>query len=392
MRLGLVMLIVALAAPASNRTPRQSYREWQVYSGDSAGTKYSQLDQINRTNVRKLRPVWVFRTGDADRESSTIECNPIVVDGVMYLTTPALRAIALNAATGRKVWEFDPWKGRRARGVNRGVTYWSHGKDRRIFYAAGSHLYALDAGTGQAIPDFGEDGRIDLRQGLDRDVSSLSVTATTPGIIYKDLLIMGSAVGEGPEASAPGHIRAYDARTGKRKWIFHTIPHPGEPGYDTWPPDAWKTIGGANSWGGCTLDEKRGLVFCGTGSAAYDHYGGNRVGQNLFANCILALKAATGELVWYFQVVHHDVWDYDIPCPPNLVTLKRGGRLIDAVAQPTKLGHLFVLDRETGKPLFPVEERPVAPSDLRGERTCIRRCAPIATRAVVPAVEFLQPG
>jgi len=371
MRLGLVVLIAALAAPASSRSPRQGHREWRVYGGDSAGTKYSALDQINRTTVAKLRPVWVFRTGDADRESaSTIECNPIVVDGVMYLTTPSLRAIALNAATGRKVWEFDPWAGRtRARGVNRGVTYWSRGRDRRIFYAAGPYLYALHAGTGRPIASFGEEGRIDLRQGLDRDVSSLSVTATTPGIIYNDLLIMGSAVGEGPEPSAPGHIRAYDARTGRRTWIFQTIPHPGEPGYDTWPPDAWKTVGGANSWGGCTLDEKRGLVLCGTGSAAYDHYGGNRAGQNLFANCILALKAGTGELVWYFQAVHHDLWDYDIPCPPNLVTVRRDGRLVDAVAQPTKMGHLFVLDRETGTPLFPVEERAVPQSDVPGERS-----------------------
>jgi quinoprotein glucose dehydrogenase len=210
---------------------------------------------------------------------------------------------------------------------------------------------------------------VDLRDGLDRDVYFLSVTATSPGIVYQDLLILGSVVGEGPTPSAPGHIRAFDVRTGKRRWIFHTIPHPGEFGYETWSPNAWKTVGGANCWGGMTLDVARGWVFAGTGSPSYDHWGGNRLGQNLFANCVLALDAATGRRIWHFQTVHHDLWDYDIPCPPNLVTVEHNGRRIDAVAQVTKLGHLFLLDRVTGEPLFPVEERPAPKSEIPGEES-----------------------
>ena len=362
--------LVCLAARAAAAEPRQSQREWPVYGGDAAGTKYSALDQINRANVRRLKPAWVYRCDDMRRQpASTIECNPIVVDGVVFLTTSGLKVVALDAADGRLRWMFDPWNGQGGRGVNRGVTYWAGGDDRRIFYVAGNVLYALNATNGQPIPGFGSGGKVDLRDGLDRDVFFLSVTATSPGIVYRDLLIMGSVVGEGPNPSAPGHIRAYDVRTGQRRWIFHTIPHPGEFGYETWPPEAWKTVGGANCWGGMTLDEPRGLVFAGTGSPAYDHYGGNRAGQNLFGNCVLALKAETGERVWHFQVVHHDLWDYDIPCPPNLVTVQHNGRKIDAVAQSTKVGHLFLLDRETGQPLFPVEERPVPQSEIPGEQS-----------------------
>jgi quinoprotein glucose dehydrogenase len=350
--------------------PRESDREWQVYSGDRAGTKYSALRQINRSNVGRLRPAWVFRCDDMkQRPASTIECNPIVVDGVMFLTSPGLKVLALDAATGQQRWLFDPWEGRGGRGVSRGVTYWADGADRRIFFVAGTFLYALNASNGQPVQSFGAGGRVDLREGLDRDVFFLHVTATSPGIIYKDMLILGSVVGEGPGPSAPGHIRAFDTRTGKRRWIFHTIPHPGEFGYTTWPSNAWKTVGGANSWGGLTLDARRGWVFCGTGSPSYDHWGGNRLGQNLFGNCVLALRADTGERVWHFQAVHHDLWDYDLPCPPNLVTVRHRGRRIDAVAQVTKMGHLFVLDRQTGRPLFPVEERPVPRSDVPGEQS-----------------------
>lgn len=349
-------------------TPARGPREWRVYSADEAGTKYSELDQINRSNVATLVPAWVFRTGDMRKSpASTIQCNPIVVRAVMYLSSPALKAIALQAATGRQIWEFDP--GGLRSGVNRGLTYWESDAERRIFYAAGPFLYCLDAATGKPIPGFGDGGKVDLREGLDQDVYFLSVTATSPGIVYQDLLIVGSTVGEGPGPAAPGHIRAYDVRSGERKWIFHTIPYPGEPGHETWPADAWRTAGGANVWGGFTLDKARGLVFCGTGSPAYDHYGGNRTGKNLYGNCILALQAGTGKLRWHFQVVHHDLWDYDLPCPPNLVVIERDGRRIDAVAQVTKMGHLFVLDRDTGEPLFPVEERPVPPSTVPGERS-----------------------
>jgi quinoprotein glucose dehydrogenase len=363
-----VLLVSAATRPAAGAAP--NHREWQVYGGDFAGTKYSALDQINRTNVQSLKPAWIYRCDDMRTSpASTIECNPIIVDGVAFITTAGLKIVALDAATGRQRWVFDPWEGRGGRGVNRGVTYWSSGEDKRIFFAGGNSLFAINATNGQAIASFGAQGKVDLRDGLDRDVFFLSVSATTPGIVYKDMLIMGSAVGEGPGPTAPGHIRAFDVRTGKRRWIFHTIPHPGEPGYETWPPDAWKTIGGANCWGGMTVDVQRGMVFAGTGSPAYDHYGGNRAGQNLFANCVLALNADTGQRVWHFQLVHHDLWDYDLPCPPNLVTVTHGGRRIDAVAQSGKLGHVFLFDRETGKPLFPVEERPVPKSEIPGEQS-----------------------
>ncbi len=362
------LFVPALLAAACVAAPTPS-GEWPVYGGDFAGTKYSDLRQINRGNVHELKPAWILRFDDVQGPGSTIECNPLVVDGMMYLSSPGLKVMAVDPATGVPVWTFDPWEGRGGRGVNRGVTYWSEGPDKRIFFAGGTYLYAINATNGQLVKSFGRDGKIDLREGLDRDVFFLFVTASSPGIIYRDLIILGSSVGEGPGPAAPGHIRAFDVRTGVRRWIFHTIPHPGEVGYDTWPTNAWRTAGGANSWGGLTLDIKRGLVFCGTGSPTYDHWGGNRPGQNLFANCVLALRADTGERVWHFQVVHHDLWDYDIPCPPNLVTVRRDGVLRDAVVQSTKLGHLFVLDRDTGQPLFPVEERPVPKSDLPGERS-----------------------
>ncbi len=361
--------VAACAAPGERQAPLPDHG-WPVYGGDAAGTKYSPLRQINRANVGQLKPAWIYRAPETDLgPGSTIECNPLVVGRSMFLTTPGLNAVCLDAATGVEQWRFDPWNGGRGRGVNRGLTYWSDGKDRQIFFVAGNFLYALNAETGRLISDFGSVGRVDLRDGLDRDVFFLYVTATTPGIIYQDLLILGSSVGEGPGPTAPGHIRAFDVRTGKRRWIFHTIPHPGEPGYETWPSNAWKTVGGANCWAGFALDQKRGLVFAGTGSPAYDHYGGNRPGQNLFANCVLALRARTGERVWHFQVVHHDLWDYDIASPPNLVTVLRDGHPVDAVAQATKVGHLFLFDRETGEPLFPVEERPVPASDIPGEKS-----------------------
>lgn len=343
---------------------------WPIYSGNPAGDKYAALDQINRHNVKSLKLAWIFRTGDKrERPPTTIECNPIVIDGVMYVTTPGLKLVALDAATGKELWRFDANEGKVASGVNRGVTYWTDGKANRIFYVVSSFLYCLDANTGTVVESFGTSGKVDLHGGLGRDVRSMRVTAKTPGIIYKDLLILGSAVGEGPAPAAPGHIRAYDVHTGEIRWTFHTIPRPGEYGYETWPEDAWQRIGGANSWGGFTLDENRGMVFCGTGSASYDHWGGDRIGQNLFANCILALDAATGKRVWHYQVVHHDIWDYDIASPPNLVQVRKDGRIIDAVAQPTKMGHLFVLDRETGIPIFPVEEIPVPPSEIPGEQS-----------------------
>lgn len=370
MRIGTLILFAALLCPNSALLAGENAQEWPVYGGDFAGTKYSKLTQINSGNVTKLQVEWIYRCDDMrERPATTIECNPLVIDGRMYLTTPGLKVVALEATSGKEIWRFDPWEGAGGRGVNRGLSYWSDGEDKRIFFASGSYIHALNARDGTLVKTFGHEGRVDLRDGLDRDVFYLSVSASSPGIVYQDLLIMGSSVGEGPGPAAPGHLRAFDVRTGKRRWIFHTIPHPGEFGYETWPADAWKTIGGANSWGGLTLDVERGMVFAGTGSASYDHFGGNRKGMNLFANCVLALKAATGERVWHFQTVHHDLWDYDLPCAPALVTAQIGGKQIDAVAQSTKMGHVFVLDRETGKPLFPVEERAVPQSELPGEES-----------------------
>ncbi len=372
MATALSLAVVLGAACVSSRqddTPLQAgYRHWAVYSGDWSGSKYSSLDQIHRGNVSQLRPAWIFRTGDSrEHPPTTIECNPIVVEGVAYLTSPSLKLLALEAATGREIWRFDPFEGEPGGGVNRGVAWWDGGDRQRIFFPAGPYLYAVDAATGRPVEDFGTGGRIDLRQDLDRDVAGLLVSATTPPLVFEDIVVVGAMVGEGPGPAAPGHVRGYDARTGRLRWIFHTIPHPGEFGYETWPPDAWLTAGGANAWGGFTLDHRRGWIFFGTGSPAYDHFGGNRLGANLFGNCIIALDVRTGRRMWHYQVVHHDVWDYDLPCPPNLVTVHRDGRLVEAVAQPTKMGHLFVLDRATGVPLFPVEERPVPASDLPGE-------------------------
>jgi quinoprotein glucose dehydrogenase len=287
-----------------------------------------------------------------------MQCNPIVVDGLIYLTSPKLRVFALDAATGRQVWVFDPNEGRKVTGKirNRGLTY----ANGHIHFAARQWLYALDAKNGTPV------WRTDLREGLGRPAAEMNVSVTTPGVVYKDLLIVGSIISEALPAS-PGDVRAYDLNTGKLRWSFHTIPHPGEPGYETWPKDAWTYIGAANNWSGMSLDEKRGLVFVPTGSAAFDFYGSNRAGDNLYANSLLCLKAATGERVWHFQFVRHDVWDRDLPAPPNLVTVVRDGRLVDAVAQITKSGHTWVFDRETGKPLVPYQDVPVPPSAVEGE-------------------------
>jgi len=358
--------------PAADR-----YRGWTVYNGSPDGIHYSALDQINRHNVAQLQVAWIYDTGDAFPESE-MECNPIVVDGVLYATTPKLRLIALDAATGKLRWSFDPRQNQHAFGKsrNRGVTYWAAGQDRRIFLPAGHWLYAINARTGALIKTFGDGGRVDLRRGLGRPPEEMSISSTSPGIVYKDLLIMGSIVSETLPA-APGDIRAYDARTGKLRWTFHTIPHPGEFGYNTWPKDAWRYIGGANNWAGMSLDEKRGLVFVPTGSAAFDFYGANRKGDDLFANTLLALKAETGERVWDFQAVHHDLWDRDFPAPPDLVTVRRNDREVDAVAQITKSGHVFLFDRDTGKPLFPIEERPVPATEVDGEATASTQPLPL---------------
>jgi quinoprotein glucose dehydrogenase len=324
------------------------------------------LDQIHRGNVRDLQVVWTFHTGDAESaKNTTIECTPIVVDGVMYVTSVRTRVSALDAATGRELWRFDPKVGARpgsivaSLGVNRGVAYWRSGGGRReeriLLATSDGRLISLDAKTGSPDPVFGDGGELDLRTGLDRDCSRLTYGATSPPAIFDDLVLLGVANGEGPGPGAPGDIRAFDVRSGREVWTFHTVPRPGEFGHDTWEGESWKERGGANPWSGLTVDTERGLVFAATGSAAYDFYGGDRKGRNLFANCVLALDARTGKRRWHFQTVRHDLWDYDNPCPPVLCTVRQNGRRREAVAQVTKTGLCFVLDRLTGESLFPVE-------------------------------------
>ncbi|MBK9167556.1 MAG: pyrroloquinoline quinone-dependent dehydrogenase [Bryobacterales bacterium] len=360
------------ALPGPRPAAADAAREWRHYGGDALASRYSPAEQITRSNVKNLKVAWTHKSGDAsERPSTTIECTPIVVDGVMYITTAQLQIRALDASTGKVLWNHDPFAGvsaRQARGVNRAVCYWNQGSEKRIFVPIRDEMLCLDAKTGELVKSFGEGGRIDLKKDFDHDMTGLSFRHTSPPVVYKDLLIVAGGGGEGPYPEAPGHIRGYDARTGKRRWIFHTIPHPGEYGYDTWPKDGYKRSGGTNCWGGMSLDETRGLVFAGIGSPSFDFYGGDRIGANLFGNCVLALKADSGERAWHFQTVHHDVWDYDLPAQPALVTIRQGGRTIDACVQVTKQGWVFVFDRQTGKPVFPVEERPVKKSDVPGEQ------------------------
>jgi quinoprotein glucose dehydrogenase len=369
----LILFFVVACSPSERK-----YTTWENYGGSKDNLHYSSLIQIDTSNVNQLQLAWIFNTGDADTaKNSQIQCNPIIIDSVMYFTSPTLKLFAVHAGTGKKIWEFNPDSIFRNNEFmhfvlnnSRGVTYWTDGKnDKRILYVASSYLHCIDAANGQLIGNFGDSGLVDLHNGLGREVADLFVTATSPGIIYKDLYILGSRVDEGA-AAAPGHIRAFDVRTGKLQWIFHTIPQPGEVGYETWEdPEAYKHIGGANSWSGLTLDEKRGIVFAPTGSASYDFYGGKRRGQNLFANCLLALNAETGQRKWHFQFIHHDLWDWDLPAPPVLVTIEKDGKKVDAVAQSTKHGMVWLLERETGNPVYPVNEMAVdTASGLAGEK------------------------
>ena len=358
----------------------EKYSGWTTYAGSKDGNRYSSNDQINRDNVSKLTIAWRWSSHDKDTGNrSQNQCNPIMIDGILYGTSPRLKLFALDAATGEQKWIFDPADEDTAARkdpyaffkVCRGVAYWqdSSGKDRRIFYSVGSKTYAINADNGKNIKSFGKNGYLDLTENLDREPGfNPFVAGTTPGIIYKNLLIIGTRLAESADA-APGHIRAYDVRTGERKWIFHTIPHPGEFGYETWPDkEAWKKLGGANNWAGMSLDEARGIVYAPTGSIGGDFYGGFRKGQNLFANSLIALDAATGKYLWHFQVVHHDLWDRDLAANPNLVSIEHDGKKIDAVAQITKHGYVFVFDRTNGKPVFPIEEKPVPTANaLPGE-------------------------
>ena len=368
-----INLIFFLVFFISCTRSKEKYTTWNNFGGTKDNIHYSSLTEIDTNNVSQLQPAWIFNTGDADTvKNSQIQCNAIIVDSIMYVTSPTLKLFALHAGTGQKIWEFDPDSMSLNFVLNnsRGVTYWTDGKnDKRLFYVASSYLHCIDATNGQLVKSFGDSGLVDLLKDLGREVQDLFVTATSPGIIYKDLYILGSRVDEGA-AAAPGHIRAFDVRTGKLRWTFHTIPQPGEAGYETWEdPEAFKHIGGANSWSGFTLDEERGILFAPTGSSSYDFYGGKRIGQNLFANCLLALDAETGKRKWHFQFIHHDLWDWDLPAPPVLVTIEKEGKKIDAVAQTTKHGMVWLFDRESGKPVYPINEMQVdTNTELIGEK------------------------
>ena len=358
------------------------HADWPVYGGSSDNIHYSKLKQINTSNVTHLTKAWSFDTG----ENGGLETSPIVVEGVLYAYTPTQKVIALDASTGKLIWKFtSPGIAVPSR-AERSLAYWKEGNEKRLLAGVANFVYALDPVTGKVIPTFGDDGRIDLRENLRGVPSELSVSTTSPGAIYKDLIIFGDATPEQVPAP-PGDIRAYDVRTGKLRWTFHTVPHPGEFGYDTWPKDAWKYAGAANNWCGMTVDVARGIVFVPTGSAATDWYGADRTGDNLFANTLIAIDAATGKRIWHFQGVRHDIWDRDFPSPPALVTVKRNGRQVPAVVQTSKQGYVFVFKREDGTPLFPIEYRKFPKSTMPGEVTADTQ--PVPTKPAPLAREFL---
>jgi quinoprotein glucose dehydrogenase len=344
-------------------------RDWPVYGGAPEGDHYSDLKQINRDDVKQLQVAWEFDT----QESGGLQTTPIVVHGVLYGISPSQKIFAIDAATGQLKWKFN--SGVQGTQPDRGLAYWESAGERRILVGVMNFVYELNADTGQPIATFGDKGRIDLREGLGRDIGTLFIALTSPPVIYKDVFVVGGRENETLPA-APGDIRAFEIRTGELRWTFHTIPHPGEYGYETWPKDAWKNSGAANNWAGMALDSKSGVLFIPTGSAAFDFYGGDRIGDNLFANSLIALNAETGERIWHFQAVRHDLWDRDFPSPPVLMTLNREGKQVDAIAQTTKQGFVFVLDRKNGQPLFPIESRKYPSSDLPGEAAASEQVLP----------------
>ncbi len=375
----LLLLAGARFSTAGQHNEQEKKRDWPAYGGAPENNHYSTLAQINRSNVKQLAVAWSFDT----QEEGVLQTSPIEVDGVLYGITPTQKIFALDAATGNLLWKFD--SGIRGTQPDRGLAYWAdekkvggevQKKDKRILVGVMNFLYALDAATGLPIASFGHGGRIDLRENLGREpAAAQSVTMTSPGIVYKDLIIVG---GRNPETlpAPPGDVRAFDVRTGQMRWSFHTIPRPGEFGYDTWPKDAWKTSGAANNWAGFALDAKRGIVYVPTGSAAFDFYGADRIGDDLFADCLLALNAETGERIWHFQGVRHDLWDRDFPSPPVLLTVTRDGEKIDAVAQTTKQGFVYLFDRTNGKPLFPIAYQSYPPSTVPDEVAALQQPLP----------------
>ena len=392
-------LACAMTLTGQTEAPPKGTANWPGVGNTPGCARYSPLDQINTSNVGGLKPVWTYHTRELEgRTGKTIECTPIIVDGVMYITTAYLRVVALNAATGEEIWQFDPLKDHpfefkpASGGVNRGCAYWSDGKpggERRIIHGVSDgRLFSLDAATGKLDPKFGDGGIRNLRKELDPKVAKLNYGPTSATAIWKDTIIVGVSCDEGPGQSAPGDIRAFDVHTGEQVWRFHTVPQPGEVGHDTWVGDSWKNRGAANAWGGLSVDAERGMVFAGLGSAAFDFYGGDRHGDNLFANCTIALNAKTGERVWHYQTLRHDLWDHDIPVYPNLVTVTHGGKTIEAVAQVTKTGYVYLFDRLTGKPLFDIKDIPVPASDIPGELAA--KTQPIPVKPPPFAVQFLD--
>ena len=361
-RLTWLLGIAICVTPWVTYSQAPTKQDWRIYGGNSDNTHYSPLSQIDKFNVKQLDVAWSYDTG----ETGGLQTSPVEVDGVLYGISPSQKVFALDAATGKLKWKFD--SGIIGTQPDRGLTYWSSpdGKDRRIIVGVMNFVYALQAETGHSIPTFGDHGRIDLRENLGREVSTGFIALTSPAVIYKDLFIVGGRL---PETlpSLPGDIRAYDVRTGNLRWSFHTIPHPGEFGYETWPKEAWQRSGAANNWTGMTVDQRTGIVYVPTGSASFDFYGGDRIGDDLFADCELALDAETGKRIWHFQGVHHDIWDRDFPSPPTLVTVSHDGKRVEALAQTTKQGYVYVFNRANGEPLFPVEYHKYPSSNLSGE-------------------------
>lgn len=375
--LTLILLAAFVSCQVGPKTVPDS--DWGHYQGDPGSNQFSMLDQINIENVSDLEVAWVYHSGDSDEGGrSQIQCNPLIIDGILYGTSPKLKLLAIDALTGKELWRFDPFDSGYdmfGMGVNRGLSLWQRGDEKKLMFAAGDKLFSIDAMTGQPINSFGDGGAIDLHIGLGDHSQELFVSANSPGRVYKDLYILGVRVSEAMGA-APGYIRAFNVHTGELVWVFHTIPHPGEFGHETWPQENWQEMGGANAWSGMSVDHDRGIVFVPTGSAAYDFYGGDRKGDNLFANSLIALNAETGERIWHFQTIHHDVWDRDLPAPPNLVRLNIDGKEGDYVAQISKSGYVWIFDRETGEPLFPINEIEVPPSDLDGEEVSATQPVP----------------
>ncbi|WP_375583972.1 PQQ-binding-like beta-propeller repeat protein [Cyclobacterium xiamenense] len=357
-------LLVLFLLGTIHCTPRPGDQDWAEYLGGPNRNHYSPLTQISPDNIGQLQVAWSYATGD----SGHMQTNPLIVEGVLYGMSASLRPFALDAATGQEIWKHEPTE-KEAFSACRGLSYWKAGSDERILFTRGEWLHAVDAQTGKPIPGFGTAGKVSLKTGLGPAARDKMVLSNTPGTIFEDLIVMPLRVAEDHQAAA-GHIQAFDVRTGALVWVFHTIPHPGEYGYETWPADVYKNkgIGGANNWAGMAVDRERGILYVPTGSAAPDFYGGDRPGTNLFANTLLALEARTGKRIWHYQLVHHDILDMDLPAPPNLITVQHAGRKIDAVAQVTKHGYVFLFDRETGVPLFEIEEVAVPPSTIPGEQ------------------------